>query len=339
MIIRDVDTTIRRRLGSVLGIGFAAALMMQSSPAHAQGSVAEALFQEGKRLMAEGKYTEACPKFAESQRIDPGAGTLTALALCHRGEGKTATAWSEFKEVISLARRDNRKDREQVAQENIAELEPKLSKLRVVVDPAAEAQHVEVRIDDTVVTRAAFGQPLPVDPGARRVLATAPGKKPFETTVQVGAEHDEKSVSIPKLEDDPRAIEAIGERSAPAATAPTSKAVDTSGGEQRLVVPTLISLGVGLAGIGVGTVFGVQALGAQSDLDAVCPARKCGPDSRNDIDSLQTSSTISTVGFIVGGVGLAGAAVLYIVGRPSSKETTTATIRPVFTASGVGATF
>ena len=107
--------------------------------AHAQSdkTAAEALFQDGKRLMGEGKYSEACPKLDESNKIDPGAGTLTALALCHRGEGKTATAWSEFKEVISLARRDGRKDREQVAEENIAELEPKLSKLTLVVDPAA----------------------------------------------------------------------------------------------------------------------------------------------------------------------------------------------------------
>ena len=340
MNIRQVDTTIRRGLRSVLGIGFAAALVMQAAPAHAQGSVAEALFQEGKRLMAEGKYNEACPKFAESQRIDPGAGTLTALALCHRGEGKTATAWSEFKEVVSLARRDNRKDREQVALDNIAELEPKLSRLRVVVDPGAEAQHVEVRIDDSVVTRAAIGQALPVDPGTRRILATAPGKKPFETTVQIGTEHDEKSVNIPKLEDDPRAVEAIGERSAPPATSPAPQPAEKPKNEQRLVAPTLISLGLGVVGVGVGTVFGLQALGAQSDLDAVCdPSRKCGPSARSDIDSLQTSSTISTVGFIVGGVGLAGAAVFYILGRPSSEGTTTATVRPVVGPYGLGATF
>jgi hypothetical protein len=322
----------------VLGIGFAAALVMQASPAHAQGSVAEALFQEGKRLMAEGKYNDACPKLAESQRIDPGAGTLTALALCHRGEGKTATAWSEFKEVISLARRDNRKDREQVAQDNVAELEPKLSRLRLVVDPAAEAQHVEVRIDDTVVTRAAFGQALPVDPGTRRVLATAPGKKPFEATIQIGTEHDEKSIAIPKLEEDPRAAEAIGERSPPASSPNTTKASDKTNNQQRLVVPTLISLGIGVVGVGVGTVFGLQALGMQSDLDASCPTRRCAPNARNDIDSLLTSSTISTIGFIAGGVGLVGAAILYIAGRPST-ETGTAKVRPVVGPSGVGATF
>ena len=338
MNTRDVDITLRRALGSVLGIGFAAALLMQTNPANAQGSVAEALFQEGKRLMADGKYNEACSKLAESQRIDPGAGTLTALALCHRGEGKTATAWSEFKEVISLARRDNRKDREQVALENVAELEPKLSRLRVVVDPGAEAQHVEVRIDDTVVTHAAFGQPLPVDPGPRRVHATAAGKKPFETTVLIGPDHDEKSVTVPKLEDDPRAAVALGERNVTPTSSNAPKSADKSNGEQRLVVPTLISLGIGVAGIGVGTVFGVRALGTQSDLDASCPTRRCAPSARTDIDALQTSSTISTIGFIAGGVGLAGATILYIVGRPST-ETATAKVRPVVGPYGVGATF
>ena len=49
--------------------------------------MAESLFREGKRLSSEKKFSEACPKFEESYRLDPGLGTLLNLATCHLSFG------------------------------------------------------------------------------------------------------------------------------------------------------------------------------------------------------------------------------------------------------------
>ena len=50
--------------------------------------MAESLFREGKRLSGEHKFAEACPKFAESYKLDPGLGTLLNLAICHEVGGQ-----------------------------------------------------------------------------------------------------------------------------------------------------------------------------------------------------------------------------------------------------------
>ena len=45
-------------------------------PTLAYAQDADALFKEGRALLDAKKFDEACPKLAESQRLDPGAGTL-----------------------------------------------------------------------------------------------------------------------------------------------------------------------------------------------------------------------------------------------------------------------
>src|SRR5580692_4091789 len=90
-----------------------AALLLVTASAGAQGNsaIAESLFRDGKKLLERKRYDEACPKFAESARLDPSSGVELALGLCYEGQGKTASAWGAFVNAASLARRDGRKDR------------------------------------------------------------------------------------------------------------------------------------------------------------------------------------------------------------------------------------
>ncbi len=304
----------------ILGLVLAASPVREARAQATQGdkSVAEALFQEGKRLMNEGRFAEGCPKLAESNRIDPGAGTLTALALCHKGEGKTATAWSEFKEVVSLARKDGRKDREEVATANANELEPKLSRLKIQLDPQADAQNLVVKIDDTVVNRAAFGSALPVDPGTRKITASAPLKKTFETTITIGSERDDKSIQIHALEDDPEAIAAAEREKQAAAEAAQGGRVVRDGSTQRILGYALA--GVGIVGIGVGSFFGVRALGKKSDSDELCPTSPCSnAEGVQANDDAKSNATISNIAIGGGILALAGGFVLVLTAPKRSE--------------------
>src|SRR5262249_34857046 len=153
----------------------------EAEPSGADRTLAAALFREGKSLMDKGEFPAACSKLEESQRLDPGGGTLLNLALCHEKQGRPATAWAEFIEALGIARRDHRQARIELAEEHIAKLEPILSKLTVIVPPESEDTTLEVTRDGASVGRAAWGMPFPVDPGEHRVEATAAGRAPFRT--------------------------------------------------------------------------------------------------------------------------------------------------------------
>src|SRR5690348_15501816 len=91
----------------------AAVVLSFSHVARAEGdkATAEALFSEGRRLMASGDYAAACEKFAASQKHDPGLGTSLNLADCYEKSGRTASAWAEFRDAASAAHRVGSKDR------------------------------------------------------------------------------------------------------------------------------------------------------------------------------------------------------------------------------------
>jgi hypothetical protein len=180
----------------------------RSQESGAEGALAEVLYREGRKLMAMGKVAEACPKFAESYRLDAATGTLLNLASCHENEHKLATAWFEFSGAVALARRDRRYDRVRFAQERLAIIEPKLSYLTVVVPPAVELTGLEIRVDGVVVRSAARGVSTPVDPGDHTVDASAPGRKPWSQQVGITQDSMNIAISIPVLEPDPAATAA-----------------------------------------------------------------------------------------------------------------------------------
>jgi tetratricopeptide (TPR) repeat protein len=307
-------------IGNRRGVLLAFALVL-SFPrvAAAQGApvVAESLFQEGKRAMAEGRYAEACPKLAESHRLDPGAGALTALALCHKAEGKTASAWIEFKEVISLARRDGRKDREHVALEAIAELEPKLSRIRIDVTRGAREQEVDVSLDDAPVPRAAYGEAIPANPGPHRVIARAAGRVPFEAVVEVLPERDEKAVTVPRLADEPPAL-APAESDAPRAT-PVFRAAPRRGDGIRRPISYGLA-GLGVVSVAVGGIFGLKALSKSDESNAICGNPCAVPEGLATNDDARSAATLANVFIGAGLVAIAAGVILYLTAPGTARS-------------------
>src|SRR6478752_6509904 len=127
-----------RRFASFAPVWGVAALCSNVALAQTSASdkaAAEALFDQGVRLMKQNSFAEACPKLEESERIDPAVGTLLYLGECYERAGKTASAWATFREAASLANNMNQGDRARVAGSRAQDLEPRLSRLSIELAP------------------------------------------------------------------------------------------------------------------------------------------------------------------------------------------------------------
>jgi hypothetical protein len=98
----------------------------------------------------------------------------------------------------------------------------------------------------------------------------------------------------------------------------------------------LVVAGVGVAGIGVGAVTGILAIGKHDDAVAACPSYpdRCPADGSGTRlnEQARDLASVSTIAFIGGGVLVVAGAVLFFV-APSGKSPVTVT------ASGIGARF
>jgi hypothetical protein len=289
-----------------------------AEPTSADKSLATQLFKEGRTLVDQGKYAEGCRKLEESQRLDPGGGTLLNLALCHEKEGRTATAWTEFTEALGIARKDDRPQRAEIAQQHIEALEPTLSRLIVQVPPASDLSDLEIKRDGTGIRRAAWGTAMPIDPGDHVVEAFALGKIPWKHTVTVGGKAETKTIAVPVLDNAPVAP-------TPAASAPSGQMPPSYVEVRKPVNPAVwVAYGIGAVGLGVGTFFGVRAMSDQRTADDNCPQDKCSSQTGSSANSNAIkSANIATVGFGVGvlGVGL-GTFLLLSRGTTTMPSTT-----------------
>lgn len=319
-----------RRMGwSVCACACLLSALATSRVARAQVSAeekatAEAVFEEGMRLIKQGNFAEACPKFEMSQRVEPAVGTMLYLAECYEKTNRTASSWAMFREAASLAETSNQIERMKTAQARAARLEPRLAWVIIDVSKEAAVPGLQIRRNGVLVSPELSGTRMPVDPGEVLVEASAPGYLPYSTKVKVAAK-GQVSVSIPPLQASPDAAPAVAPAVAAAPTnpppapansppappstsaPPAPAAVD----EHRSPVPWIVG-GAGVVALGVGTVFGLKAISNADDARELCPNGQCNdPAGQKAADDAHTQATISNVAFIVGGAAVATGVVLY----------------------------
>lgn len=332
--------TADRRSPSPLARGLRAlaltAVLAAPLAAHAQGgdkAAAESLFQEGKDLLKQGKTSEACPKFAESQRLEASVGTLLNLARCYEQLGRTASAWATYKEAATLARSvgQTERDREAAAKDFASKLEPRLSRLRIEAQSAPAG--VVIKRDGVVVGAGSLGSAIAVDPGEHTIEAIAPGYEPWSTKITVGAEADSKSVTVPAL------APANGAQGGGTGAVTGGEVPAASGDQNGMRTAAFVLGGVGVVALGVGGVLGGLAASDAGEFKEACPNGACSGATMERVESARTKATVSTIGISVGAAALGAGVVLFFLSRSPSKEAAhKAQIVPSFGPNGGGAT-
>ncbi|KYF72068.1 PEGA domain-containing protein [Sorangium cellulosum] len=245
--------------GAAIALGGAAARAQQ--PAR-DPVAAEALFKAARALVDKGDHAAGCPKFEASLALNPSASTMINIARCHEHEGKLATAWHDYHRALVLNREtageQRRRGLEELAQKGIAALEPRLPKLRIVLEGAPPG--VEVQRDGTPLPAAALGEPLPIDPGPHEIRASAPG-------------HQAETRSVTLKEGETATVELTlrPAAAAPSASAPVAAAADTNEASSgRVPIWAWISGAAGIALVGASVGFLVDDLSAIGALRENC---------------------------------------------------------------------
>lgn len=243
-------------------------------------ALADQLFEQGIDLESKGKVAEACEKFEESRQLAPRPGTLYYLGACYEKLGRRASARAMFLDAADAAALAKDQEGALKARQKADALLP-VAKLIISVQQPVEG--LEVTIDGKPVGRSSWGAEVPVDSGKHTIRAVGPGTESWEKIVTVDDDGARVSVEVPKL--------ALQKR--------------TNLSRQKIAA---LSIGAaGIVGLGIGGAFGIKAIVCKGD------KTEC---SRNDFD---TYTTGANVGFIVGGVAVASAAVLWLI-APTNKS-------------------
>jgi hypothetical protein len=291
---------------------------------------AKALFEDGRRLMTEGKYEAACGFFEQSLAAARGIGTKFNLADCEEHRENFSKAQALFLEVAEQAREAGQADRERLARDRAAAIDEKLAHLHIDQD----APPADIVLDGRTLSGSEAQELLAIPPGKHQITASAPGKKTWTKEVDVPKAGMFAIVTVPRLEDAPAggahrptATPVIVPVSPLTPSEPLADADPNRGRDARRVALVLGGIGLGATIVGVG--FGLQTLADNHDAKRICPTGYGCSDTdisqhTTFVSDASAARTRSYVGFGLGAAALTGAAVLYFTSpRPGALRATT----------------
>jgi CheY-like chemotaxis protein len=331
---------------SGLAIGLLALTLCASSRAEdsaADVAAARTFGGDGVTLADAGKCAEAIEKLERAEKLHHAATTAARLGECDIDVGKVVLGTEILQRLLRETLAPNAPPAfvtaHARAQRVLQAALPKIGNLRIAVRVAAGTK-VVLSIDGEPVSDVFIDNDRPTDPGAHTVMAKAQGFLP--TSSKINLKDGETTTVTLTLEPDPNAtvVSAVEPALVASGLSPRRPADAPEPAPRSSNTLAYAALGVGAVGILTGAITGGLAVSKASKLSDKCPGKVCQPSAESDLSSAKTLATVSTVGFVVGGVGAAAGLVLLFSSSPNAASpaasTARAHVRPLLGAGYLG---
>lgn len=305
-----------------------ASIPIASAQTAAEIAAARELFEEGLKLEDKGQWSEALERFRKVAAVKMTPQVRFHIALCLENTGKLVDALVEFQRAQSDAAADPAASVvASNAGKHVTDLKERIP--RVIVKVPSGIDGISVAIDGSPVSAGLVGTPIPLDPGAHKIVVQAPERTTFTKDVELVERGKAMTIeaSLPPASEK-HEVEDPDKDDKPTPEAPT-----TSGGAGPL--PWIIG-GLGVAALAGGGVMHLMARGTISDIRDKCGGNDmaCPESARGEITDLaDKGKTYTNYGNVLLGVGVLGvatAAVLFIIAPSKSTENKAASRAPSF---------
>lgn len=277
-------------------------------PSKADLTVARSLFAEAVADEDAGRWADALSKIRRAGAVKMTPGIRFHIAVCEEKLAQLVPALEDYTAAQVAAQRENNREVLDLVGEPLLALKARIPTLKV--DVPAGVQGIDVRLDGRVLQASLWGTAFPVDAGAHKVEARAPGMTPYTSTVTLAPrETTSVVVSLVPLPPTPPVV-------APLAAPSTEAAPERR--PRTLAIAATASAAV-LVGVGVGAyvVAGSDQSSDRSRCSGLISAAQCG--GQTAIRAWDATALVSWIA----ATGVATAAVV-LWARPATADHTPA---------------
>jgi len=296
-------------------LSIACVLLVALAPAaHADKAArADALFKQGKKLLAEQRYSDACPTFEEVDKLDPGIGAKLNVAKCYEEWGRLATAFHWYEEAIETATA-SKDERLPKIQQLAEELDVNVPRVTINIPEGANPDIVAtITLDGKPIQASKLNKEVRVDPGPHRIEYVVDGQKKTKVAPVERGGIAELVLDIPKGAGRPKQT---AKKRIEIDAEPTEEPAGNPGRGRRIL--GLSVAGGGAVALGVAGVLTLTARGKYTKaIDDHCMGdpQSCDDTGLDITHSARSRANVATI-VAIGGAALVGAGIVLYLTAP-----------------------
>lgn len=294
-----------------------------SPPLQAQDAqdraTARRLAEQAQAALDAKDYETAVERFSRAVSLVPAPTLLLALGRAHRERGQLVEAEQRLLEAARFPLKPGDPapwpDAAKQAAAEAAALASRVPSLSIVLTPAGAP--VSVKLDGRVLSPAALGAPIAVNPGPHTIVVAGSSGSRTESRSVAEREHARLELDVAELValTPPPAASSAPPAASPASPSSSSPPPPPRAERRSAPVAGYVALGASAVFVGLGVVAGLTAKRKTDTLKESCVDGRCPAELKADRDTAAKWADVSTVSFVVGAAAAGAGAFLLLRSR------------------------